>query len=183
MEGPMAKARAGRRRGPKSDADASDRKRVAVISLHTSPRDQPGTGDSGGMNVYILSVAERLARQGIAVDIFTRCHGQGGPQVEEIGADSRLIQVKAGPCAPVPKENLPSVLPEFLDGVIEYAAADPADAATHRHSPYDVVHTHYWLSGWVGSRAKRIWGAPLVASFHTLGKVKNRSLGDRDRPE
>jgi D-inositol-3-phosphate glycosyltransferase len=167
----------------KSESSGGDHKRVAMISLHTSPRDQPGTGDSGGMNVYILSVAERLARQGIAVDIFTRCHGGGGPEVEEIGANTRLIQVKAGPCAPVPKENLPSVLPEFLDGVIEYAAADPSDPATHRHNPYDVVHSHYWLSGWVGRRAKRIWGAPLVASFHTLGRVKNRSLGDGDTPE
>src|SRR6266550_2953774 len=93
--------------------------RVAVISLHTSPRDQPGTGDSGGMNVYILSVAQRLARQGITVDIFTRCHGEGGPQVEEIGGDSRLIRVNAGPCAPVPKESLPAVLPEFLDGMVD----------------------------------------------------------------
>jgi D-inositol-3-phosphate glycosyltransferase len=166
-----------------SETSGDRRKRVAMISFHTSPRDQPGTGDSGGMNVYILSVAERLAQQGIAVDIFTRCHGQGGPQVEEIGRGSRLIQVKAGPCAPVPKEHLPSVLPEFLDGVIEYAAANPADTATHRHSPYDVLHTHYWLSGWVGGRAKRIWGAPLVASFHTLGRVKNRSLDERDLPE
>ena len=74
----------GQQPGPEPD-------RVAVISLHTSPLDQPGTGDSGGMNIYILSVAERLAEQGIAVDIFTRCHGQGGPAVEEISPRSRLI--------------------------------------------------------------------------------------------
>ena len=146
--------------------------RVAIISLHTSPLDQPGAGDSGGMNVYILSVAKRLVEQGIAVDIFTRCRGNGVPEVEEIGQEGRIIQVQAGPCGPLPKEQLPEVLPAFLGGVLDRAAREHE---THRHSPYDVVHSHYWLSGWVGNRAKEIWGAPLVASFHTLGRVKNSS--------
>lgn len=150
-----------------------DPARVAIISLHTSPRDQPGAGDSGGMNVYILSVAQRLAEQGIAVDIFTRSAGSGRPEVEEIGPSSRIIQVQAGPPEPVPKEELPNVLPTFLDGVLKHVAAE--DPRPHRHSPYDVVHSHYWLSGWVGSHTKQIWGAPLVASFHTLGRVKNSS--------
>jgi D-inositol-3-phosphate glycosyltransferase len=154
--------------------------RVAMISLHTSPRDQPGAGDSGGMNVYILSVAKRLAEQGIAVDIFTRCRGTGGPEVEEIGPDSRIIQVQAGPCGPLPKEQLPGVLPAFLGGVLERAALEHR---AHKHAPYDVVHSHYWLSGWVGSRAKEIWGAPLVASFHTLGKVKDASACANGPPE
>jgi D-inositol-3-phosphate glycosyltransferase len=162
-------------------SNGKDPARVAVISLHTSPRDQPGSGDSGGMNVYVLSVARRLAQQGIAVDIYTRCHGQGGPEVQEIAPGANLINVQAGPCAPVPKDELPRFLPEFLDGVLHHAQAE--DPASHRHSPYDVVHSHYWLSGWVGSRAKRIWGAPLVASFHTLGKVKNSVLPTGDRPE
>jgi D-inositol-3-phosphate glycosyltransferase len=150
--------------------DAQDPARVAIISLHTSPRDQPGAGNSGGMNVYILSVAQRLVEQGIGVDIFTRCRGNGAPEVEEIGPDSRIIQVQAGPCGPVPKSDLPEVLPAFLDGVLERAAGEHR---THKHSPYDVVHSHYWLSGWVGNRTKEIWGAPLVASFHTLGRVKD----------
>ena len=149
-----------------------DASRVAIISLHTSPRDQPGIGDSGGMNVYILSVAKRLAEQGIAVDIFTRCRGNGVPEVEEIGPGSRIVQVQAGPCGPLPKGELPEVMPAFLGGVLERAAREHR---SHRHSPYDVVHSHYWLSGWVGSRAKEIWGAPLIASFHTLGRVKNAS--------
>jgi D-inositol-3-phosphate glycosyltransferase len=155
--------------------------RVAVISLHTSPLDQPGIGDSGGMNVYVLSVADRLARQGIAVDIYTRCHGENAPQVEELGPDTRLIHVQAGPCAPLPKETLPQILPRFLDGVLAQAGAE---GGAHRHSPYDVVHSHYWLSGWVGSRAKEIWGVPHVASFHTLGRIKNSalSMGDEREP-
>ncbi|TMK96489.1 MAG: D-inositol-3-phosphate glycosyltransferase [Actinobacteria bacterium] len=161
--------------------NGKDPARVAVISLHTSPRDQPGSGDSGGMNVYVLSVARRLAEQGIAVDIYTRCHGQGGPDVEEIAPGTHLVNVQAGPCAPVAKDDLPRLLPEFLDGVLQHARAE--DPTSHRHSPYDVVHSHYWLSGWVGSQAKQIWGVPLVASFHTLGEVKNSVLPKGDRPE
>src|SRR5438094_241690 len=162
-------------------SNGEDPGRVAVISLHTSPRDQPGSGDSGGMNVYVMSVARRLAEQGIAVDIYARCHGQGGPDVEEVAPRTRLINVQAGPCAPVPKDDLPRFLPQFLDGVLHHASAE--DPTSHRHSPYDVVHSHYWLSGWVGQRAKQIWGVPLVASFHTLGEVKNSVLPKGDRPE
>jgi D-inositol-3-phosphate glycosyltransferase len=154
--------------------------RVAVLTVHTSPLDQPGAGDSGGMNVYVLSVAERLAEQGIAVDIYTRCHGENAPKVEELGAGTRLIHIQAGPCAPVPKDRLPGFLPSFLDGVLEHAAVEDGNDG---HSPYDVVHSHYWLSGWVGSRAKEIWGVPHVASFHTLGKVKNSVLPEGDDPE
>lgn len=177
----------GLQRGPDGEPDQPgalprpDRPpRVAVISLHTSPQDQPGTGDSGGMNVYVLSVARRLAEQGVGVDIYTRRAGRARPDVEEIEAGSRVIHVSAGPPAPVPKEELPRLLPDFLRGVLSRAVAEEG---SHRHAPYDVVHSHYWLSGWVGSHTKEIWGAPLVASFHTLGKVKNVALGEGDRPE
>src|SRR5438128_8129461 len=95
------------------------RPRIAVVSLHTSPLDQPGTGDSGGMNVYIRSVAERLAAQGVDVDVFTRCRGRGVPDVEEILPGHRLIQVQAGPCSPIPKEYLPRFLPAFLGNVLQ----------------------------------------------------------------
>src|SRR5438105_690550 len=144
------------------------RARVAVFSLHTSPLDQPGTGDSGGMNVYIRTVAERLAAHGVQVDVFTRCRGRDVPEIQEILPGHRLIQVQAGPCAPVPKDELPRFLPPFLGRVLE--------RQRHEGAAYDVVHSHYWLSGWVGRSAKEIWGVPLVASFHTLGKVKNFAL-------
>jgi D-inositol-3-phosphate glycosyltransferase len=160
--------------------ELEDPTRVAVISLHTSPLDQPGIGDSGGMNVYVLSVAERLAEQGIALDIYTRCHGENAPQVEPLGSGTRLIHVQAGPCAPIAKESLPRVLPQFLSGVLEVAGAEEG---AHRHSPYDVVHSHYWLSGWVGARTKEIWGVPHVTSFHTLGQVKNSVLLEGEAPE
>ncbi len=157
-----------------------DPKRVALISVHTSPAEQPGTGDAGGMNVYILSVARRLAEQGIAVDVFTRSRSTDAPDVEPLTPGSRLIRIPAGPRGPVDKEDLPRLLPSFLGGVLAHAAGDDHHGA---HSPYDVVHSHYWLSGWVGSHAKEIWGAPHVASFHTLGKVKNSAAPAGDRAE
>jgi D-inositol-3-phosphate glycosyltransferase len=151
------------------------RPRVAVVSLHTSPLDQPGTGDSGGMNVFIRAAAERLSALGVAVDVFTRCRGGDSPDEAGLGGGSRLIRIQAGPRAPVPKEELPRYLPEFLGRVL----ARQRDEGTR----YDLVHTHYWLSGWVGRSAKEIWGVPLVASFHTLGKVKNYSLAVGETPE
>jgi D-inositol-3-phosphate glycosyltransferase len=178
---PMASADAPPAEPVRSPGAGEDPTRVAVISLHTSPSDQPGMGDSGGMNVYIREVAQRLAEQGVAVDVFTRCAGRDTPEIEDVAPGSRLIQVQAGPCGPLPKDDLPGVLPQFLSGVLQ--RAEEAEHRAHRHSPYDVVHSHYWLSGWVGSRVKEIWGAPHVASFHTLGKVKNHAMGRGDAPE
>ena len=152
-----------------------DRPRVAVLSFHTSPQDQPGTGDSGGMNVYVREVADRLAEQGVDVDVFTRCAGRGVPTVEELAPGNRLIQVQSGPCAPVDKQDLHHLVPGFLSGVLERQQAEGAR--------YDLVHSHYWLSGWIGDKVKEIWGVPLVVSFHTLGRVKNRSLARDEGPE
>jgi D-inositol-3-phosphate glycosyltransferase len=150
--------------------------RVAMISLHTSPLDQPGIGDSGGMNVYVRAVAERLTREGIAVDVFTRCQGRAVPEVQTLGKLHRVIQVHAGPCAPVPKDELPGLLPQFAQAVLARRRLEGIG--------YDLVHAHYWLSGSAGEVTKAEWGVPLVASFHTLGKVKNRVLdGDaREAP-
>jgi D-inositol-3-phosphate glycosyltransferase len=147
--------------------------RIAVISLHTSPLDQPGTGDSGGMNVEIRAVAERLGDRGIATDIFTRCAGRPRPEVESVDPMTRLIQVQAGPCAEVDKLELPSLVPDFSEGILRRGA---------ELGPYDLVHAHYWLSGPAGVTAARRWDVPLVASFHTLAEVKNRAFGDRREP-
>ncbi len=152
-----------------------DPTRVAVLSVHTSPLDQPGTGDSGGMNVYVRSVVERLANRGVAVDVFTRCRGGIDHEVKTLGTDIRVVSVKAGPCGVLPKAELPRYLPEFLGGVLRVAHEDGRG--------YDIVHSHYWLSGWVGRAVSSSLGAPLVASFHTLGKVKNYSLVRGEAPE
>ena len=148
---------------------------VALLSVHTSPNDQPGTGDSGGMNVSIHEVAERLAARGTHVDVFTRCRGGVDHDPPAIARDARVVSIKAGPCAPVPKTELPRYLPEFLGGVLRHAGE-------HRQR-YDVVHSHSWLSGWVGRATTELWGAPLVTSVHTLGKVKNYSLAHGEPPE
>jgi D-inositol-3-phosphate glycosyltransferase len=159
----------------RTPGEAADRFRVAILSLHTSPLDQPGSGDSGGMNVLIREASRRISASGVGVDVFTRSRDGVLPAVQEIGGGSRLIRVRAGPPAPVPKDELPRYLPEFLGGVLRHARAEPGG--------YHLVHSHYWLSGWIGRSAREIWGVPLVASFHTLGKVKNYSLSRGEVPE
>jgi len=149
--------------------------RVAVLSVHTSPMDQPGSGDSGGMNVYIRAVADRLAQTGAVVDLFTRCRGGADHETKHPSSGVSVVSIKAGPCAPIPKADLPRYLPEFLGGVLRHARMEGR--------AYDVVHSHYWLSGWVGRATKDLWGTPLVASFHTLGKVKNYALAPHEPPE
>ncbi len=149
--------------------------RAAVLSVHTSPVDQPGTGDSGGMNVYIRAVATRLQDRGMDVDLFTRCRGGDDHETKHLTSHAHVVAIKAGPCQPIPKAELPRYLPEFLGGVIRHAKMN----GYH----YDVAHSHYWLSGWVGEAVRELWGVPLVSSFHTLGKVKNYSLALGETPE
>jgi len=149
--------------------------RIGVLSVHTSPVDQPGSGDSGGMNVSIVSVADRLAARGVEVDLFTRCRGGADHEVKTIAPRARVVPIKAGPCAPVPKAETPRFLPEFLGGVLRHVRENDRS--------YDLVHSHYWLSGWVGRATKELWDVPLVTSFHTLGKVKNYALARGERPE
>lgn len=145
-----------------------------MISLHTSPFDQPGVGSSGGMNVEIRALAARLGARGVAVDIFTRCAGRGVPQVEPAGPQARVVQVPAGPCEEVAGPDLRALAPVFTDAVVRMGAG---------MGPYDLVHTHYWLSGPAGMAAARSWDVPLVASFHTLAEVKNIALAEGDAPE
>ncbi len=127
------------------------------------------------MNVYIRATAGRLARLGVDVDILTRCRGGATHEVRVLAPGIRVVSVKAGPCAPIPKSVVPRYLPEFLGGVLRIAREDGLG--------YDIVHSHYWLSGWVGRAVKEALGAPLVTSFHTLGKVKNYSLARLEEPE
>src|SRR4029079_13699673 len=114
--------------------------------------------------------------------LFTRRSDPSSPAVAEVEPGIRLFQVQAGPDGPLSMEAGPDVLGEFLRGVLTAAAVDDA-ADAGKHAPYDMVHSHYWLSGWVGDRAKEIWGVPHVTSFHTLGKVKNSALGEGDAPQ
>ncbi|HEX2771521.1 MAG TPA: glycosyltransferase, partial [Micromonosporaceae bacterium] len=151
-------------------------RRVATISVHTSPIDQPGTGDAGGMNVYVLEVARRMADAGVAVEIFTRATASGLPPVVEVVPGVHVRHVTAGPYEGLAKEELPAQLCAFTNGVLRAEAARPPGF-------YDVIHSHYWLSGQVGWLAKERWGVPLVHTAHTLAKVKNAQLAAGDRPE
>lgn len=136
--------------------------RVAVISLHTSPLLQPGSGDSGGMNVYVREMASALAQAGVQCTTFTRADRPGLPEVVQVEPGHQVVHVQAGPFD-LPKERLPSVLDEFGDGVAKYLRGD---------FPADVVHANYWLSGVVAHRVKHELDLPFVSTFHTLAKVK-----------
>jgi len=155
--------------------------RVAVVSIHTCPLDQPGIGDSGGMNVYVRSVARRLAEMGVEVDVFTRA---AGPEQHVVDVDPgvRVVHLRAGPDAPVDKEELSRYLYEFHALMMQFEASE-AERLGLSSPMYDVVHSHYWLSGSIGRFARERWGVPLVQSFHTLGRVKNRTLADGEAPE
>lgn len=151
-------------------------RRVAVLSVHTSPTEQPGTGDAGGMNVYVAQTAIRMARRGVEAEIFTRATSSEQPPTVELEPGATVRFVAAGPFEGLGKDDLPSQLCAFTAGVLRAEA---------RHDPgwYDVVHSHYWLSGQVGWLARDRWGVPLVHSAHTLAKVKNAALAAGDTPE
>ena len=151
-------------------------RRVAVLSVHTSPLEQPGTGDAGGMNVYIVETSKRLAEAGVAVEIFTRATSSDLPPVVELHPGVTVRHLTAGPFEGLGKDDLPSQLCALTSGVLRAEA---------QHEPgwYDVVHSHYWLSGQVGWLATERWGVPLVHTAHTLAKVKNLALADGDAPE
>ena len=147
-----------------------------MISLHTSPLAQPGSGDAGGMNVYVAQTARRLAAQGVEVEIFTRCTSADQPPVSRPEPGVTVRHVVAGPFEGMDKNELPGQLCAFTAGVLR------AEAARER-GHYDLVHSHYWLSGQVGFLVKERWGVPLVHSAHTLAKVKNAALAAGDEPE
>jgi len=139
--------------------------RVAYLSLHTSPLLQPGSGDAGGMNVYIDELAQTMAARGIHVDVFTRATSPLVPPVVDVNEFYRVIHIAAGPMIPLPVSQLTEHVFDYAESVIDWARATGC--------VYDLVHSHYWLSGWAGLLVKRVLGIPLANSFHTLGRVKD----------
>jgi D-inositol-3-phosphate glycosyltransferase len=161
-------------------------RRVAVLSVHTSPLDQPGEGDGGGLNVSVAETARRLADRGVEVDVFTRATDPSRPRTVVLheaadGTRARVHHLVAGPMAPVAKEDVANLLCGVLLSLERHPEVLARQAAGER--PYDLVHAHYWLSGWVGRRIAARWGAPLVQTFHTLGVLKNAHLAPGDAPE
>jgi D-inositol-3-phosphate glycosyltransferase len=146
------------------------------VSLHTSPLDQPGTGDAGGLNVYVVEVSKRLAERGIEVEIFTRAVCRDTPPTVELIPGVLVRNVVAGPFEELDKNALPGQICEFTFEVLRTEAA-------FAPGRYDLVHAHYWLSGQVATVAAERWGVPLIQSMHTLGKVKNLALASGDRAE
>jgi D-inositol-3-phosphate glycosyltransferase len=158
--------------GPSTDRDAAIR-RVAVLSVHTSQLDQPGTGDGGGLNVSVREMAIRLAARGVEVDVFTRWADPSLPATVELAPGVQVHHIAAGPVEQVAKDDVANHLCAFVLGLQRHPTA----------GSHDLVHAHYWLSGWVGRRVARTWDLPLVQTFHTLGVLKNATLAPGDRPE
>lgn len=150
-------------------------RRVAMLSLHTSPLQQAGGGDAGGMNVYIKSLAAALAGQGIDVEIFTRADAPEQPEIEHVAPGVLVRHVHAGP-PDVAKEELPRHV-SSLAGAMKRIKTLLADGH------FDIIHSHYWVSGITGLLMTDHWDTPLVHSMHTMAKVKNKHLGPSDRAE
>src|SRR4051812_38731291 len=136
--------------------------KVAVISLHTSPLTQPGTGDSGGMNVYVRELVSALAQAGVQSEVYVRRWQAELPEIVDVEPGFRVVHVDAGPPG-LPKEQLPDIVGAYTDAVAQHLDA---------RGDVDALHANYWLSGLAGHRLKHEFGLPLVSTFHTLARVK-----------
>lgn len=147
------------------ERDSQPLLRVAMLSMHTSPLAQIGkTRDAGGMNVYIRNLAAALGHRQIAVDIFTRWTDPTLPQILNITQRTRVIHIPAGPIAPLHKNDLPPFTAQFAEGIDCFAISQRLD--------YQIIHSHYWLSGMAGIELATMWGAPHLTMFHTLATLK-----------
>ncbi|MCH7668435.1 MAG: glycosyltransferase [Acidobacteria bacterium] len=139
--------------------------RIAVLSMHTSPRLQPGVGNAGGMNVYVDELAVEMARRGIHVVVFTRRFETGTEQIVTVSPRYTVVRIDAGPPSEIPMTDMANYADEFADGVLRWI--------TESGLTFDIIHSHYWLSGRAGVKLKHALGIPLANSFHTLGRVKD----------
>lgn len=141
--------------------------RVAMLSYHTCPLATLGGKDTGGMNVYVRELTRQLGRMGIHVDVFTRSQDEHVPHVvHELGYGNRVVHVPAGPEVPVAKQELANYIPEFVQGIQRFA--------DEKGLQYDLIHSHYWMSGLAAEALSDRWDVPIVHMFHTLGEMKNR---------
>src|SRR5438067_7207673 len=148
---------------------------VAMLSVHTSPLDIPGrTKDAGGMNVYIRALARELGRRQITVDIFTRRTNEYIPRIVQLNPHVRVISIKAGPLTPVHKNNLYQYLPAFTQHIDEFRRSEALQ--------YDVLHSHYWLSGIAAIQLAKDWDIPHVTMFHTLARLKQMANPNQPEP-
>ena len=146
--------------------------RIAFVSVHGCPLARLGSKDTGGMSVYVHQLALALGRLGFQVDIYTRAHDPHHSQIVDLGENARVIHVQAGPDE-APKEDLFHYLPRFLASVLVFQKQ-------HRLT-YDLIHSHYWLSGWVGEALSKEWDVPHTTTFHTLAEIKTRArIGEEE---
>ncbi len=146
---------------------ASPIRRIAMLSVHTCPLALLGGKKTGGMNVYVRDFSRELGCHGVQVDVFTRSQDDCQPMIKhDLGNGGRVIHIPAGPEKPIPVAEISHYLDEFTDGVLHFARAEGLE--------YDLIHSHYWLSGLVAEQLRQAWGGtPIVHMFHTLGHMKN----------
>lgn len=149
-------------------------KRVAILSVHTCPLATLGGKKTGGMNVYVREFSHELAQRGVKVDVFTRSEDDCQPTIKhDLGHGARVIHIQAGPEKPIPTVEIAAYLNEFVQGVLEFASKEGGS--------YDLIHSHYWMSGLVAEELKKKWpDIPIIQMFHTLGHMKNR-VSDSER--
>lgn len=141
--------------------------RIAILSVHTCPLAVLGGKKTGGMNVYVRELARELGRRGIRVDVFTRSQNPCIPHINDmLGENARVIHVPAGPEAPLDPDQVYPHLPEFTENVLRFAESEGIQ--------YDIIYSHYWLSGVAAHTLRALWGIPVVQMFHTLGVMKER---------
>ena len=140
---------------------------VAMISYHTCPLAILGGKDTGGMNVYVRELTRHLGQLGVHVDVFTRSQDEHVPHIlHDLGYGNRVVHVPSGPEVPLPKSELVRYIPKFVDGILLFAK--------EKNIRYDIIHSHYWMSGIAAIELRKIWNTPIVNMFHTLGLMKNR---------
>lgn len=144
--------------------------------VHTSPLEQAGRGDAGGMNVYVIETAKKIAEQGVAVDIFTRAEKDGFEDVVELAPGVEVHHLEAGPVSKLSKEELPAHVAALNSAFFHHQEGKP-------NNYYDIIHSHYWISGQLGWQISERTSVPLVHNMHTTAKVKNLSLAEGDAPE
>lgn len=148
---------------------------IAMLSIHTCPLAALGGKETGGMNVYVREISRELGRRGINIDIFTRCQNSRLPRVVKFSERVRVIHLKAGPCKPYPRNEVYNYLDDFLNNIIKFNNKDGRK--------YDLLHSHYWLSGKVCIDLKNLWGIPAIQMFHTLALLKNITVRNSEEKE
>jgi D-inositol-3-phosphate glycosyltransferase len=155
---------------------ANKKSKIATLMVHSSPLDQAGIGDAGGMNVYVVESAKKMAQAGVSVDIFTRANHPDLPESVEIADGVNVKHLVAGPFDGLSKEELPSQLGALTSAFMNYQKQLPSDY-------YSLLHSHYWISGQLGWMVSERTGIPLIHTMHTTAKVKNLNLADDEKPE